>query len=44
MLLRHSFGMTDDAALIEQACVNVLKNGLEPPISWHRALRGSAPA
>ncbi len=28
MLLRHSFGMTEDAALIEQACVNVLKNGL----------------
>src|SRR3984885_9349197 len=28
MLLRHSFGMMEDAALIEQACVNVLKNGL----------------
>ena len=28
MLLRYSFGMEEDAALIEQACVNVLKNGL----------------
>jgi 3-isopropylmalate dehydrogenase len=28
MLLRHSFGMAEDAGLIEQACVNVLKNGL----------------
>src|SRR5271154_700481 len=28
MLLRYSFGMDEDAKLIEQACVNVLKNGL----------------
>jgi 3-isopropylmalate dehydrogenase len=28
MLLRYSFGMDDDAVLIEKACVNVLKNGL----------------
>jgi 3-isopropylmalate dehydrogenase len=28
MLLRYSFGMEEDAALIEKACVNVLKNGL----------------
>ena len=28
MLLRYSFGMEEDAALIETACVNVLKNGL----------------
>jgi 3-isopropylmalate dehydrogenase len=28
MLLRHSFDMAEDAALIERACVNVLKNGL----------------
>jgi len=28
MLLRFSFGMEEDAALIEQACTNVLKNGL----------------
>ncbi len=28
MLLRFSFGLDEDAALIEQACVNVLKNGL----------------
>ena len=28
MLLRYSFGMDEDAALIEKACVNVLKNGL----------------
>ena len=28
MLLRHSFGMAEDAALIEQACVNVLASGL----------------
>jgi 3-isopropylmalate dehydrogenase len=28
MLLRYSFGMEEDAALIETACVNALKNGL----------------
>jgi 3-isopropylmalate dehydrogenase len=28
MLLRYSFNMEEDARLIEQACVNVLKNGL----------------
>ena len=28
MLLRYSFNMEEDAKLIEQACVNVLKNGL----------------
>jgi 3-isopropylmalate dehydrogenase len=28
MLLRYSFGMEEDAKLIETACVNVLKNGL----------------
>ena len=28
MLLRYSFGMEEDAALIENACVNVLGNGL----------------
>ncbi|MGN6514799.1 MAG: 3-isopropylmalate dehydrogenase [Rhizomicrobium sp.] len=28
MLLRYSFGLDEDAALIENACVNVLKNGL----------------
>lgn len=28
MLLRFSFGMDEDAALIEQACTNVLKSGL----------------
>jgi 3-isopropylmalate dehydrogenase len=28
MLLRYSFGLDEDAALIEGACVNVLKNGL----------------
>jgi 3-isopropylmalate dehydrogenase len=28
MLLRYSFGMDEDAKLVEQACVNVLKNGL----------------
>jgi 3-isopropylmalate dehydrogenase len=28
MLLRYSFGMEEDAALIERACTNVLKNGL----------------
>ncbi len=28
MLLRFSFGLEEDAALIEKACVNVLKNGL----------------
>src|ERR1700761_3283658 len=28
MLLRYSFGMDEDAVLIEKACVNVLKNGL----------------
>jgi 3-isopropylmalate dehydrogenase len=28
MLLRYSFGMDEDADLIEKACVNVLKNGL----------------
>lgn len=28
MLLRYSFGMEEDASLIEQAVVNVLKNGL----------------
>ena len=28
MLLRFSFGLDEDAALIEKACVNVLKNGL----------------
>jgi len=28
MLLRYSFGMDEDAALIERACTNVLKSGL----------------
>ena len=28
MLLRYSFGMEEDADMIENACVNVLKNGL----------------
>jgi 3-isopropylmalate dehydrogenase len=28
MLLRYSFGLQEDAVLIERACVNVLKNGL----------------
>ncbi len=28
MLLRHSFGMEEDAALIERACANVLASGL----------------
>ena len=28
MLLRYSFGMEEDAALIEQACTNVLASGL----------------
>jgi 3-isopropylmalate dehydrogenase len=28
MLLRFSFGLEEDATLIEKACVNVLKNGL----------------
>jgi len=28
MLLRYSFGMEEDAALIEKGCVNVLKSGL----------------
>jgi 3-isopropylmalate dehydrogenase len=28
MLLRYSFGMDEDADLIERACTNVLKNGL----------------
>jgi 3-isopropylmalate dehydrogenase len=28
MLLRYSFGLEEDAALIEKACVNVLKSGL----------------
>ena len=28
MLLRYSFGLDEDAKLIETACVNVLKNGL----------------
>ncbi len=28
MLLRYSFGMTEDAALIERACTNVLASGL----------------
>jgi len=28
MLLRYSFGMDEDAALIERACTNVLKTGL----------------
>jgi 3-isopropylmalate dehydrogenase len=28
MLLRHSFGMAEDAALIEKACTNVLASGL----------------
>jgi 3-isopropylmalate dehydrogenase len=28
MLLRYSFGMEEDADLIERACTNVLKNGL----------------
>jgi len=28
MLLRYSFGLEEDAALIERACVNVLANGL----------------
>jgi 3-isopropylmalate dehydrogenase len=28
MLLRHSFGMDEDAALIERACTNVLASGL----------------
>lgn len=28
MLLRHSFGLEEDAALVERACVNVLASGL----------------
>ncbi|HEX4171057.1 MAG TPA: 3-isopropylmalate dehydrogenase [Acetobacteraceae bacterium] len=28
MLLRHSFGMEEDAALVERACTNVLASGL----------------
>jgi 3-isopropylmalate dehydrogenase len=28
MLMRHSFGMDEEAALIEKACVNVLSSGL----------------
>jgi 3-isopropylmalate dehydrogenase len=28
MLLRHSFGMEEDAAMIERACSNVLRSGL----------------
>ena len=28
MLLRYSFGMEEDAALIERACTNVLASGL----------------
>jgi 3-isopropylmalate dehydrogenase len=31
MLLRYSFAMDEDAALIERACVNVLANGLRTP-------------
>ena len=31
MLLRYSFGMEEDAALIEQACVHVLASGLRTP-------------
>jgi 3-isopropylmalate dehydrogenase len=31
MLLRYSFGMEEDAVLIERACVNVLANGLRTP-------------
>ena len=31
MLLRYSFAMEEDAALIERACVNVLANGLRTP-------------
>ena len=31
MLLRHSFDMAEDAALIERACVAVLSNGLRTP-------------
>ena len=31
MLLRYSFGLTEEAALIERACVAVLANGLRTP-------------
>jgi 3-isopropylmalate dehydrogenase len=31
MLLRHSFDMEEDAALIERACTNVLASGLRTP-------------
>ena len=31
MLLRYSFGMDEDAALIERACTNVLSSGLRTP-------------
>jgi 3-isopropylmalate dehydrogenase len=31
MLLRYSFDMTEDAAMIEQACTNVLASGLRTP-------------
>jgi 3-isopropylmalate dehydrogenase len=31
MLLRYSFAMEEDAALIERACVAVLANGLRTP-------------
>ena len=44
MLLRYSFGMDEDAALIERACTNVLAAACAPPTSWRRAPRGSAPA
>jgi 3-isopropylmalate dehydrogenase len=40
MLLRYSFGMEEDARLIETACVNVLKNGLRTAdIMAHGAAR-----
>jgi len=44
MLLRYSFGMDEDAELIENACVNVLKNGLRTADIMAAAARGSAPA
>ena len=33
MLLRYSFGLEDDAALIERACTNVLASGIRTAIA-----------
>jgi len=38
MLLRYSFEMEEDAALIERACTNVLASGLRTPDGWRRAV------